>query len=73
MSSIGAKIIFSTSSNLFSVILGNDEHPLEIGSGYETSRSKALEAAENRLEEVEKLIFAPIEDIAHCQDHNTTA
>ncbi|MFM9152884.1 MAG: hypothetical protein ACKOPC_04645 [Methylocystis sp.] len=64
----------STSSAWYwTVILGNDEHPLEIGSGYETSRSKALEAAENRLEEVEKLIFAPIEDIAHCQDHNTTA
>jgi hypothetical protein len=61
----------STSSEWYwTVILGNDEHPVEIGAGYETSRSKALEAAENRLAEVEKLIFTPNDDTAHCQDNN---
>jgi len=49
---------------------GNDDHPVEIGAGYETSRSKALEAAENRLAEVEKLIFTPNDDTAHCRDNN---
>lgn len=41
----------------WTVIMGNDEHPVEIGAGYEASRSKALEAAENRLQEVKDSFF----------------
>ena len=52
--------------------MGNDDHPIEIGAGYEASRSKALEAAENRLEEIEKIIFSNKDDSTHCLERNIT-
>jgi hypothetical protein len=57
----------------WTVIMGNEDHPIEIGAGYEASRSKALEAAENRLEEVEKLIFSPSDDTTYCLNQNISA
>ena len=56
----------------WTIIMGNDDHPIEIGAGYEASRSKALEAAENRLEEIEKIIFSNKDDLTHCLEKNIT-
>ena len=52
--------------------MGNEEHPIEIGTGYEETRTKALQAAEDRLEEVERLIFST-KDSSYSIDQNIPA
>ena len=53
--------------------MGDDDHPIEIGAGYEETRAKALLAAEDSLEEVERLISSTKDDSAYSIDQNISA
>jgi hypothetical protein len=64
---------FNVSAWYWTVIMGDDDHPIEIGAGYEETRAKALLAAEHRLEEVERLISSTKDDSAYSIDQNISA
>lgn len=64
---------FNVSAWYLIIIVCDDDHPIEIGAGYEETHAKALLAAEDSLEEVERLISLTKDDSAYSIDQNISA